>query len=191
MVFQDPYMSLDPKMTIVDSVAEPLRLLAKVAKRDSWAAACGLLARVGLRRDQFERYPHELSGGQLQRVAIARAISTDPVLVVCDEPVAALDVSIRAQVLNLLRELQEEREMAYVFISHDLSLVRAIAHDVAIMLKGRIVEYGPADEVLRSPHHPYTRRLLDSIPSPDPTARRLVGPAEVTSAGAGSSPEGC
>jgi ABC-type oligopeptide transport system ATPase subunit len=174
MVFQDPYSSLDPKVTIAGSVAEPLRALTTLSSGERDAKVYQLLSRVGLGPDYLDRYPYELSGGQLQRVAVARAISTDPGLVVCDEPVAALDMSIRAQVLNLLKELQEERGISYIFISHDLSLVSVLAHRVAVMRAGKIVEEGAAEQLFTQPAHAYTRELLQSVPSIDPRRRRLV-----------------
>jgi ABC-type oligopeptide transport system ATPase subunit len=174
MVFQDPYSSLDPKLTIAASVGEPLSALTSMTREERESKVYQLLQRVGLSADYLDRYPYELSGGQLQRVAVARAISTDPAIVVCDEPVAALDMSIRAQVLNLLKELQEERGISYVFISHDLSLVSVLAHRVAVMRAGRIVEEGPAEQLFKEPAHEYTRELLQSVPSTNPRRRHLV-----------------
>ncbi|HSV83260.1 MAG TPA: ATP-binding cassette domain-containing protein [Ramlibacter sp.] len=174
MVFQDPYSSLDPKMSIGASVAEPLVALTPMAASEREARVADLLTRVGLGGDFLHRFPHELSGGQLQRVAIARAISTNPGLVVCDEPVAALDMSIRAQVLNLLRDLQEERGISYIFITHDLSLVSVLAHEVAVMRLGEVVEQGNAEQVFRDPQQAYTRELLRSIPSTTPRRRNLI-----------------
>lgn len=185
MIFQDPYSSLDPKINILDAVIEPIRLHSTASRAEREEQAGDLLRRVGIRRDQWDRYPYELSGGQLQRVAIARAIITSPQLVVCDEPVAALDVSMRAEVLNLLRELQVERGIAYLFITHDLSLVRSLADRVAVMRAGRIVEIGAADQVVSDPQEEYTRQLVDAIPQLDPTRRRLVRPAAREVAGSG------
>jgi oligopeptide/dipeptide ABC transporter ATP-binding protein len=170
MVFQDPYSSLDPKRTIGTAVAEPLQLHTDANRSQRETSVDALLQRVGLSGYQ-NRFPYELSGGQLQRIAIARAIATEPKLIVCDEPVAALDVSVRAQVMNLLQDLQEERAIAYLFISHDLSLVRNIAQRVAVMYLGRIVEVGAVDELFVSPLHPYTQALLRAIPVPDPRRR--------------------
>jgi len=172
MVFQDPYTSLNPKMTIGAAVEESLLLHTAMRAADRKRKARDLLMRVGIRPDQLNRYPYELSGGQLQRVAIARAIAPDSDFIVCDEPVAALDVSIRAQVLNLLRDLQVERDLAYLFISHDLSLVSALAHRVAVMYRGRFVEVGSTEQVFERPQHPYTKLLLASILEPDPRSRR-------------------
>ncbi len=178
MIFQDPHSSLDPRMPIGESVAEPLRVHFNTPVRERVRKAVELLDRVGLGRHTLDRYPGELSGGQLQRVAIARALTLEPSLIVCDEPVAALDVSVRAQVLNLLRELQEERGLAYLFISHDLALVEVIADRVAVMSQGRLVEINDAATLYRSPTHPYTRELLSAIPVPLPPSLRRPGWAE-------------
>ncbi len=166
MIFQDPFSSLDPHMTIRDAVGEPLTIHRGLKGPERDAAVTALLTRVGLRADQLDKYPREFSGGQLQRIAIARALSTEPDFIVCDEPVAALDVSIQAQVLNLLIDLQRERGLAYVFVSHDLSLVRFLAHRVAVMRKGIIVETGPTEQVFTDPQHSYTKTLLQAIPDP-------------------------
>lgn len=176
MIFQDPYSSLNPKVTVGAAVAEPLLFHTGLGRRERAARALALLERVGIRADQVDRFPYEMSGGQLQRVAIARALATDPVLVVCDEPTASLDVSIQAQVINLLLELQAERGMSYLFISHNLSLVRNFADHVAVMRHGRIVEAKPAAELFQNPAHPYTRQLLTAVPVPDPRARNLLAP---------------
>jgi ABC-type oligopeptide transport system ATPase subunit len=172
MIFQDPYSSLDPRMVIEDAVAEPLVLHFDLTADERRARVLDLLTRVGISEHQADRYPYEFSGGQLQRIAIARALAVEPDLIVCDEPVAALDTSIQAQVINLLHDLQEEHGVAYVFISHDLSLVRLIADRVAVMYQGRIVEEGPTASVFEDPQDPYTRALLDVIPVPDPRRRR-------------------
>jgi ABC-type glutathione transport system ATPase component len=174
MIFQDPFTSLDPRMSILSAVCEPLHLHSKAGSAQVRRSAGELLDRVGIRPDQFSRFPYELSGGQLQRVAVARAISTNPDLIVCDEPVAALDVSIRAQVINLLNEIQVERGVSYLFISHDLALVRAIADRVAVMRAGRLVEVGEPQTLLSNPSSSYTKELLASIPSLDPGHPRLV-----------------
>lgn len=173
MIFQDPFTSLDPKMVVGSSVAEPLIVHKGRNSRNRDERVADLFERVGMGPEQMQRYPSQFSGGQLQRIAIARAISTEPDLIVCDEPVAALDMSIRAQVLNLLRDLQDALGVSYAFISHDLSLVRVIAHDTAVMYRGRVVEIGPTDAIFARPGHPYTQALLDSVPVPDPVIQRL------------------
>lgn len=176
MIFQDPYSSLNPKVTVGAAVAEPLMFHTNLRPRERAVEALKLLERVGIRADQIDRFPYEMSGGQLQRVAIARALATKPALVVCDEPTASLDVSIQAQVINLLLDLQAERGMSYLFISHNLSLVRNFADHIAVMRDGQIVEAKPADELFENPTHPYTRQLLTAVPVPDPRARNLLSP---------------
>ncbi|OIJ65026.1 ABC transporter ATP-binding protein [Streptomyces mangrovisoli] len=178
MIFQDPFGSLDPRMVIGELVAEPMTVHGIGADHDErLARAVELLERVGLDASAMERFPYEFSGGQLQRVAIARALATDPKFLVCDEPVAALDVSVRAQVLNLLTEVQRERGLACLFITHDLSLVRAVADRVAVIHHGAIVECGPAEEVYEHPRHPYTQALLSAVPGRDPDRRSLLARA--------------
>jgi len=172
LIFQDPFASLNPRMTVGQILAEPLMLHAVVPAAERPARVAALLAQVGLRPDQAARYPHEFSGGQRQRIVIARALAVEPKVIVCDEPVSALDVSIRAQILNLLKELQTRLDLAYIFISHDLSVVRHIADRVAVMYLGRIVEIGSATQIFHDPRHPYTRALLSAIPVASPTARR-------------------
>jgi oligopeptide/dipeptide ABC transporter ATP-binding protein len=172
MIFQDPYASLNPRMRLGDIVAEPFLLHENMNKQEAWKAAVSLLARVGLDRDCATRYPHEFSGGQRQRVGVARAVAAKPELIVADEPVSALDVSIRAQLLNLLKDLQAEFQLTYLFISHDLSVVRYVCDRVAIMYLGRIVEEGDCDAIFSSPRHPYTRALLSAIPVADPDIER-------------------
>jgi oligopeptide transport system ATP-binding protein len=177
MIFQDPFSSLDPRMLIGQSVAEPLTLHTELRGQARKQKVEELLDRVGLRVDQLDKYPHEFSGGQLQRIAIARALATEPELIVCDEPVAALDVSIQAQVLNLLQDLQRERAISYLFISHDLALVKMFAHDVTVMRGGEVVESGSTERIFNDPQDPYTKELLSAIPVMNPrkrTERRLV-----------------
>jgi oligopeptide/dipeptide ABC transporter ATP-binding protein len=177
MIFQDPYASLDPRMVVADSVGEPLKVHRRLKSAERRKTVEDLFGRVGLKADQLDRYPYEFSGGQLQRIAVARAIATDPELIICDEPVAALDMSIRAQVINLLHSIQEERQIAYVFISHDLSLVRLIAHRIAVMFRGRVVETGETSAIFAEQRHPYTRALLSAIPLPDPDRDRSADAA--------------
>jgi len=172
LIFQDPFASLNPRMTIGDILAEPLMLHEIVPAGRRRERVGELLEMVGLPRHHAARYPHEFSGGQRQRIVIARALAVEPKIVICDEPVSALDVSIRAQILNLLKDLQARLGLSYIFISHDLSVVKHIADRIAVMYLGRIVETGPADAVFADPRHPYTRALLSAIPVASPTARR-------------------
>ncbi len=178
MIFQDPFSSLDPRMVVADSVGEPLTVFEGLRGRERDRQVLELFDQVGLGRHHFDRYPHEFSGGQLQRVAIARALATNPEFIVCDEPVAALDVSIQAQVLNLLLELQRERGLSYLFISHDLAVVRMFAHDIAVMYAGEIVERGTGDEIFDHSEHSYTRTLIDAIPKGKPRAPRAGASTE-------------
>ena len=173
MIFQDPYASLNPRMSVGDAIAEPLEIhgLAKT-KSERLARVQELLAKVGLRGDAATRSPHEFSGGQRQRIGIARALACKPKFIVCDEPISALDVSIQAQIVNLLEDLQAEQGLTYLFISHDLKVVQHICDRVAVMYLGRIVELAEAKTLYRAPKHPYTQALLSAVPRIDPKARR-------------------
>ena len=172
LIFQDPYSSLNPRMTVGEMLAEPLLLHTDLSPADRRERVAELLGIVGLKRDHMQRYPHEFSGGQRQRIAIARALAVEPKLIVCDEPVSALDVSIRSQILNLLKDLQQRLGLAYVFISHDLAVVKHIAARVAVMYLGRIVESAACDDIFAEPRHPYTQALLSAVPVLSTTARR-------------------
>ena len=192
IVFQDPYAALDPRMPIGDIVSEPLRAHGIARNRsDAWSQARNLLDTVGLNADFVNRYPHEFSGGQRQRIGIARAIATDPELLILDEPISALDLSIRAQILNLLEDLQKARGLSYLFVAHDLSVVRHVCDRVAVMYLGIIVEQGPSDIVFRTPKHPYTQALLAAVPVVDPRLRKDRAPLEGDVPTAVAIPSGC
>ena len=172
IVFQNPYGSLNPRHTIGKILEEPLLVNTTLSKAERSEKARAMMASVGLRTEHYDRYPHMFSGGQRQRIAIARALMLDPDVLVLDEPVSALDISIQAQVLNLLAEIQERHNLAYLFISHDLSVVRHIANDVMVMYLGRVVEQGPSSIIFKNPQHPYTKALLSATPSPNPEHKR-------------------
>ena len=191
IIFQDPYSSLNPRMTVGEIVREPLLVHRIGTKAEQVEKVRDLLETVGMASETLDRYPHEFSGGQRQRIGIARALALDPKLVIADEPVSALDVSVQSQVLNLMVRLQRERGLTYVFISHDLSVVEHVSDVVAIMYLGRIVEQGPVQQIFERPAHPYTRALLEAVPAPDPRRRRRVVPVQGESPSAVSPPPGC
>ncbi len=165
MIFQDPFGSLNPKLTVFQLLAEPLQLHEKLDKEEIINKVHEIMNDVGLSTDQSDRYPHEFSGGQRQRISIGRALATNPKLIICDEPVSALDVSIQAQIINLLMDLQQKYRLTYLFISHDLTIVRHISHHIAVMYLGKIVEYGSNEEIYNNPSHPYTQALLSAVPT--------------------------
>jgi oligopeptide/dipeptide ABC transporter ATP-binding protein len=172
IIFQDPYSSLNPRMTVGAAIAEGIEIHRLAPRRDIPQRVSALLEEVGLDPGYSRRYPHEFSGGQRQRIGIARALAVQPAFIVCDEPVSALDVSVQAQVLNLLSDLQRQRGLSYLFIAHDLAVVRQIARRIAVMYLGRIVEEGLTDQLLSNPRHPYTVALLSAVPEPEPGAHR-------------------
>ncbi|NWG75599.1 MAG: ATP-binding cassette domain-containing protein [Rubrivivax sp.] len=191
LVFQDPFSSLNPRLTVFATLAEPMILHGTAPRRELRERVGELLARVGLEPGWMDRYPNQFSGGQRQRIGIARALAVEPRLIVCDEPVSSLDVTVQGQILELLARLQRELGLAYLFIAHDLAVVRQISAQVAVMYLGRIVERGPCDEVYQNPRHPYTQALLSAVPVPDPTVQpaRIVLSGDVPSATA--IPPGC
>jgi peptide/nickel transport system ATP-binding protein len=191
MIFQDPFTSLNPRMTLLDLVGEPLYVHGVKSRQEREDRVADLLRRVGLRPEYMRRFPHAFSGGERQRIGIARALALHPRLVVADEPVSALDVSVQAQILNLLQDLQADFRLTYLFVAHDLSVVRHISDRVAVMYVGRMVELAETDELFRAPQHPYTAALLSAVPEPDPRLRgkRIVLQGEVANPAA--PPSGC
>jgi peptide/nickel transport system ATP-binding protein len=191
MIFQDPFSSLNPRMTLLDIVGEPLLVHGMVDRQERQDRVAELLKLVGMRPEYMRRYPHAFSGGQRQRIGIARALALNPRLVVADEPVSALDVSVQAQILNLMLRLQEQLGLTYLFVAHDLSVVKHISERVAVMYVGRIVEMATTEEIFGAPRHPYTEALLSSVPKPDPDAKmdRIILTGEV--ANPANPPTGC
>ena len=192
IIFQDPSASLDPRMTVGEIIGEAIDIHKLAAnKKDRADMIKGLLARVGLNTEHANRYPHEFSGGQRQRICIARALALNPEFVVCDEPVSALDVSIQAQIINLLKELQDKYSLTYLFISHDLSVVEHISDTVGVMYLGNLVEYGAKEDIFKHPLHPYTEALFSAIPVPDPNAHRNRIVLQGTIPSPANPPKGC
>ena len=185
MIFQDPYASLNPRFTVGETIAEPLEIYQMYNPKERMERVQQLMETVGLKPDHIRRYPHEFSGGQRQRIGIARTLALNPEFIVCDEPFSALDVSIQAQIINLLEKIQDERKISYIVVAHDLNAVRHISHNIGVMYLGHLVEIGPAAEVYQNPKHPYTKALISSIPVADPDytglGKRIILEGEVPS----------
>ncbi len=192
MIFQDPYASLNPRMTVAQIISEPLQIHKNMSNSEMQDRVAWLLEKVGLNPEQARRFPHEFSGGQRQRIGIARAIATNPDLIICDEPVSALDVSIQAQVINLMMDLQDEFDLSYLFIAHDLSVVEHISDKIIVMYLGNVVEFGSSEDVYHNPRHPYSQALLSAVPLPDPHKKgkeRIILKGDIPSPMA--KPSGC
>ena len=174
MIFQDPYASLNPRFTVGEMIAEPMEVYQMYDKKERMERVQQLMETVGLKPDHIQRYPHEFSGGQRQRIGIARTLALQPQFIVCDEPFSALDVSIQAQIINLLEKIQEEQQISYIVVAHDLNAVRHISHNIGVMYLGHLVEIGPADLIYKEPLHPYTKALISSIPVADPSASGMM-----------------
>ncbi len=185
MIFQDPYASLNPRFTVGETIAEPMEIYQMYNPKERMERVQQLMETVGLKPDHIRRYPHEFSGGQRQRIGIARTLALNPEFIVCDEPFSALDVSIQAQIINLLEKIQDERKISYIVVAHDLNAVRHISHNIGVMYLGHLVEIGPAAEVYQNPKHPYTKALISSIPVADPDytglGKRIILEGEVPS----------
>lgn len=185
MIFQDPYASLNPRFTVGETIAEPMEIYQMYDPKERMERVQQLMETVGLKPDHIRRYPHEFSGGQRQRIGIARTLALNPEFIVCDEPFSALDVSIQAQIINLLEKIQDERKISYIVVAHDLNAVRHISHNIGVMYLGHLVEIGPAAEVYQNPKHPYTKALISSIPVADPDytglGKRIILEGEVPS----------
>ena len=191
IIFQDPYSSLPPRSTVGGILSEPVEVHNIVPKDQVKNYVLDLMEKCGLRDYYYERYPHEFSGGQRQRICIARALSVNPKLVICDEPVSALDVSIQAQIINLLKQLQRDRNLAYVFISHDLSVVKFISDKILVMYLGAVMEFGTKEDIFKNPLHPYTKALFSAVPNPDPTAKTVRIKLEGDIPSPANPPKGC
>ena len=191
IIFQDPYSSLPPRSTVGGILSEPVEVHNIVPKEQVKDYVLDLMEKCGLRDYYYERYPHEFSGGQRQRICIARALAVNPKLVICDEPVSALDVSIQAQIINLLKQLQRDMNLAYVFISHDLSVVKFISDKILVMYLGAVMEFGTKEDIFRNPLHPYTKALFSAVPNPDPTAKQKRIKLEGDIPSPANPPKGC